>query len=194
VSYIAGDEQMWYKTGVSNGSSAGAAVIAEGIQKGIADCYQTLEQTPKLMEATHGRGSRITRCQWVHRYLSWQTLPDRKTIPPWGRPKLRFMARCKAAIRTIPALPADPHHPEDVDTNAEDHAYDGLGAFLMSRPPLPEREYVPPTKDVHPGLTKRGKRAPRPMPPWERYHRRAEMETPFEGFRVPRDLEPVDDW
>jgi hypothetical protein len=135
----------------------------------------------------------VARVQLTHRYLSWVTLEDGKTIPPWGRPKLRFMARCKAAIRTLPALPADPTHPEDVDTNAEDHPYDGLGAYLMSRPPLPDQPFVPLGKDLHPGLSKRGKRAPPPPPPWERYQRAAQMETPFEGFRVPRDLEPVDE-
>jgi phage terminase large subunit len=45
---------------------------------------------------------------------------------PDGRPGLVIFRNCKDLIRTLPDLPRDPLHPEDVDTKAEDHAYDGL--------------------------------------------------------------------
>jgi len=35
-------------------------------------------------------------------------------------------------VRTLPKLPTDPHDPEDVDTTAEDHAYDALRYLLAT--------------------------------------------------------------
>jgi len=48
--------------------------------------------------------------------------------------KLKVFANCTNLIRTLPALPLDDKRPEDVDTDAEDHAYDALRYGLMSRP------------------------------------------------------------
>ena len=39
-------------------------------------------------------------------------------------PGIYFMRNCQASIATIPALPRDPDNEEDVDTDAEDHAWD----------------------------------------------------------------------
>lgn len=39
-------------------------------------------------------------------------------------PALYFMDNCRASISTIPNLPRDADKPDDVDTKAEDHAYD----------------------------------------------------------------------
>ena len=43
-----------------------------------------------------------------------------------GRPRLLVVDTCTNLIRTLPSLPRDPRNPEDVDTRAEDHAYDSL--------------------------------------------------------------------
>lgn len=51
-----------------------------------------------------------------------------------GRPMLYFFANCLHAIRTIPALQHDARHPEDIDTDMEDHAYDDSRYAAMSRP------------------------------------------------------------
>lgn len=51
-----------------------------------------------------------------------------------GRPGLQFFSSCKNLIREIESLPTDPNNSEDVDTKAEDHAYDALRYALMSRP------------------------------------------------------------
>lgn len=48
---------------------------------------------------------------------------------------LRVFATCVNLIRTLPALPYDRHRVEDVDTDAEDHAYDALRYALMGAPP-----------------------------------------------------------
>lgn len=45
---------------------------------------------------------------------------------PDGKPGLLIFETCTNLIRTLPALPYDKRNVEDVDTNAEDHAYDAL--------------------------------------------------------------------
>lgn len=45
---------------------------------------------------------------------------------PDGEPGLIVFNTCRNLIRTLPALPYDKTRPEDVDTDAEDHAYDAL--------------------------------------------------------------------
>ena len=49
-------------------------------------------------------------------------------------PGLRIFSTCRNLIRTLPLLPLDDNNPEDIDTNAEDHAYDALRYGCMSRP------------------------------------------------------------
>ena len=49
-------------------------------------------------------------------------------------PGLRIFSTCRNLIRTLPLLPLDDSNPEDIDTNAEDHAYDALRYGCMSRP------------------------------------------------------------
>lgn len=43
-----------------------------------------------------------------------------------GLPRLLIYSTCRNLIRTLPSLQRDPHRPEDVDTDGEDHAYDAL--------------------------------------------------------------------
>lgn len=51
-----------------------------------------------------------------------------------SKPKLQILSTCTNLIRTLPALPLDKNDIEDVDTDAEDHAYDALRYGCMSRP------------------------------------------------------------
>ena len=46
-------------------------------------------------------------------------------------PRLYIYSTCRNLIRTLPALPRDDKNPEDVDTKAEDHAYDALRYAVM---------------------------------------------------------------
>lgn len=62
-----------------------------------------------------------------------------------GRPKMQVFNTCVDFIRTIPALPYSLTKVEDIDTDAEDHAYDEARYFLMMRP-VPvrvEKKYEP---------------------------------------------------
>lgn len=54
-------------------------------------------------------------------------------------PLLRWMARCKAPIETIPILQSDPNDPNDVDTKGEDHCWDDTMYMCLDRV-LPKRE------------------------------------------------------
>jgi hypothetical protein len=68
---------------------------------------------------------RLSGKQRVHAFLSGA--PD-------GKPWLQVFEGCTNLIRTLPTLPYDKTKVEDVDTDAEDHAYDALRYGLMSRP------------------------------------------------------------
>jgi hypothetical protein len=77
------------------------------------------------------------------------------------RPGLLFFATCTHAIRTLPALQHDADRPEDVDTDAEDHAADEIRYACMARPyvreapvsPLPRFEYGQPAPGVSLGVS-----------------------------------------
>lgn len=56
-----------------------------------------------------------------------------------GKPSLFITKNCANLIRTMPQLPLDENDPEDIDTDAEDHAYDALRYGCMSRPINPKR-------------------------------------------------------
>lgn len=57
--------------------------------------------------------------------------------------KLKIFKTCYHLIRTLPALTYDKHKVEDVDTQQEDHSYDSVRYFLMSRPIQPTKEEKP---------------------------------------------------
>jgi len=59
---------------------------------------------------------------------------ERLRIAHSGRPKMQIFSTCPNLIRELQSLPADKTRPEDVDTKAQDHAYDALRYLIMSRP------------------------------------------------------------
>lgn len=66
---------------------------------------------------TRADNDRLSGKRKVDRVLG--TAPD-------GEPHLQIFKTCHNLIRTLPSLPFDETRPEDVDTAAEDHAYDAL--------------------------------------------------------------------
>lgn len=77
-------------------------------------------------------------------------LHERLRFQPDGCPRLYVFNTCRDFIRTVPSLPYARSRPEDIDTDAEDHAYDETRYFLMARPlgpragrPAGERGYSP---------------------------------------------------
>lgn len=76
-----------------------------------------------------------------------------------GRPRLVIYSTCHNLIRTLPNLPRDKNNPEDVDTAAEDHAYDGLRYLLggmTGRAPRPARTYGDELRSVRAGTGRLG--------------------------------------
>ena len=63
-----------------------------------------------------------------------------------GEPMLQVFENCTNLIEQVSTLPRDPNNPEDVDTNAEDHAYDAACYGLTNVPaqsrPEPKRQQV----------------------------------------------------
>jgi hypothetical protein len=142
----------------------GEQTIGERIQKGLLDRLGKT-RCPKLIGVTKGPRSRQTRKALMHEVLKYEERPDpedatRKTVPSWLAPKLTIHPDCADLVRTLPALPKDPRDPEDVDTDAEDHPYDGLGYLLLAQRPRVEKRREPEsplTRDHHPGMTKAGR-------------------------------------
>ncbi len=78
------------------------------------------------------KGSRVAGKLEVHRRLTIDPVTE--------KPRLQFFNTCKNLIRTLPTLPLDDLNCEDVNTHAEDHAYDALRYGCMSRPINPGQE------------------------------------------------------
>lgn len=53
-----------------------------------------------------------------------------------GKPRIQIFNTCKELIKCLQSLPVDETDPEDVDTKANDHAWDALMYGIMSRPNL----------------------------------------------------------
>lgn len=76
---------------------------------------------PLLNAEASSHKARMNRIALTHNVLaeSWD-----------GTPTLQVLENCRNFIRTLPALPYDEHKPEDVDTAAEDHAWDAASYGL----------------------------------------------------------------
>lgn len=72
----------------------------------------------------------------------WDQLRARLKGDGDGRPMIYFFSTCRDTIRTLPVLQHDPDKPEDLDTDAEDHAADEVRYACMSRPYI-KKTYEP---------------------------------------------------
>lgn len=72
-----------------------------------------------------------------------------------GKPAIYIFSTCKDWVRTVPVLPYDQRKVEDVDSDAEDHAYDDTRYFLMSRP-APIRQLAPEIRKPYSPYEQRG--------------------------------------
>lgn len=70
-----------------------------------------------------GPNSRIMQKQLLHSLM--------KVVN--GKSRLKIMDCCTHTIRTLPVLPTSRTNPEDVDTTAEDHAYDMLRGGIAAK-------------------------------------------------------------
>jgi len=112
IQYGVLDSSTWAKRG-----DVGPSIAETMIQQGCR--WRQSDRSPK---------SRISGKLEIHKRL---LVNDKE-------PGLRVFKNCRNLIRTISTLPTDKKNPEDVDTNAEDHAYDALRYGCMSRPMHPK--------------------------------------------------------
>ena len=107
------DSSTWARRG-DVGPSIAETMIQEGCK------WRPSDRSPK---------SRINGKLEIHKRL--------KVHEKDNEPTLKIFSNCVNLIRTLPLLPLDKNNPEDVDTDAEDHAYDALRYGCMSRPMHP---------------------------------------------------------
>ena len=110
INYGVLDASTWAKRG-----EVGPSIAETMIQNGCR--WRPSDRSPK---------SRINGKLEVHKRFTLN--PDTK------EPGLMILSNCRNLIRTLSTLPVDSNNPEDVDTKAEDHAYDALRYGCMSRP------------------------------------------------------------
>ena len=77
------------------------------------------------------------------RIPGWQKLRSYLAKAPDGRPWLQISPNCENAIRTIPELIHDEHHPEDLDSDGEDHAADCARYGIVSIGEVPKSILAP---------------------------------------------------
>jgi hypothetical protein len=125
------DDSMWAVSGESRPS---AALYAEA---GV-----------HLTPAGKGPGSRVTRVRRTRTYLAEAPACPHHRAMGWPScPLVHVFPQCENLIRTLPTLPhASTGDPEDVDTHAEDHAYDAMSYLLVNLGGGPEFTILPDAK------------------------------------------------
>jgi hypothetical protein len=114
------DERLGYEYRMNLADPAIFSKI--GADRSIGQIFR--EMGIKWQEAWNAKGSRVNGAQEIIRCLAEN--------------KLKVFSTCKHWIRTVPALPPDDNNPEDVDTDAEDHAWDTTRYGLMRRRRSPD--------------------------------------------------------
>lgn len=138
----------WYGKSATNvGLKMTAEGVAEGIKQrdpiklayGVADpAIFSEDGGPSISERMGSKGvywkpADNKRVAGRGRIGGWDQMRDRLKGEE-GKPMLYCFKTCYDSIRTIPALQHDQNKPEDLDTNAEDHAADEWRYACMSRP------------------------------------------------------------
>lgn len=150
----------WYgmEEGKPNvGIRMNAEEVARGIKKkeqGEKIAYGVLDPATKASESGPSIMERMNILGGAWRPADNKRVGTRGAMGGWdqlrarlkgggdGRPMIYFFATCRDTIRTLPVIQHDPDRPEDLDTNAEDHAPDEIRYACMSRP------YVPVPREV----------------------------------------------
>ena len=138
------DSNLWiyrelYKKGLTGEDLADLIIQLEAfdppMQISVLDksCWSKMGLGPSIAETMMTRGvrwvpsdsNRMSGKIEVHRRLKMDDIT--------GQPRLRIVSTCTNLIRTLPTLPLSKTNSEDVDTKAEDHAYDALRYMVMMR-------------------------------------------------------------
>lgn len=146
----------WYGAkGPNVGLKMTAEQVAEGIllrERGERISYGTADPAIFIRNGgpSIGETMAVKGCNWrsadnkrkpgaekLRQYLVGEVTGDTHI------PMLYFLDCCEDSIRTIPTLQHDEKDAEDVDTEAEDHAYDETRYAVMSRPWQPRHAAAP---------------------------------------------------
>lgn len=138
----------WYGSqGPNKGLKMTADLVAQGVvarEKGERIRYGVADPAIYIRDGgpSIGETMSVHRCNWRRadnkRKAGAEQLRQR-LVGEEGRPLLYFLDCCEDTIRTLPTLQHDDKDPEDVDTEAEDHAYDETRYAVMSRPWVPRK-------------------------------------------------------
>jgi hypothetical protein len=89
---------------------------------------------PTVGEVLMQQGHKLRRADKNRKAGKIQVHERLATNHSTGRPKMQIFSSCPNLIRELQSLPTAKNDAEDVDTHAQDHAYDALRYLIMSRP------------------------------------------------------------
>ena len=98
-----------------------------------SSCWNRVGTGPSIAETMIRAGvrwtpsdrNRLAGKMEVHRRLQQDTVTD--------EPRIKILSTCTNLIRTLSSLPLSKTNTEDVDTKADDNAYDALRYMCMTR-------------------------------------------------------------
>ena len=99
-------------------------------------CWSNHGTGPSIAETMIRNGARFVpadRNRMAGKIELHRRLDEDKPLSSKGGNGLRIFSTCTNLIRTLPTLPLSRTNSEDVDTKAEDHAYDALRYMCMTR-------------------------------------------------------------
>ena len=99
-------------------------------------CWSKHGTGPSIAETMIRNGARFIpadRNRMAGKIELHRRLDEDKPLSSKGGHGLRIFSTCTNLIRTLPTLPLSRTNSEDVDTKAEDHAYDALRYMCMTR-------------------------------------------------------------
>ena len=95
-------------------------------------CWNRIGLGPSIAETMIRQGVR-----WIpsdsNRMSGKIEVHRRLAMNDYGEPRLRIFSTCTNLVRTLPTIPLSKTNSEDVDTKADDHAYDALRYMCMTR-------------------------------------------------------------
>jgi len=142
----------WY--GWNGQPNKGLKMSADSVARGIINREKDMKQRlsygvadPSIFSNNGGPSIAemmlIAGCGWIRgdnaRQAGWEQMRKRLAA---DEPLLLFHESCEHTIRTLPYLQHDEKNPEDLDTDAEDHAVDETRYAVMSRPTLRDKPKV----------------------------------------------------
>lgn len=150
----------WYGAkGPNEGLKIPAEIVAAGVRQrelGEDIAYGVLDpgafaviSGPSIGETFNRKGVYFRRADNARksvakRFGGWDQVRARLRGNDDGHPMIFFFDTCHAILRTLPMMQHSEVDPEDLDTDAEDHAVDETRYACMSRP---FRQSIPPTEE-----------------------------------------------